>query len=1571
MGGVITPGQDTRARDEPRLNPAPDLTSPPPFAGPPGPDPTRDASARRLEALSTEISAPLPGSIALPTGPAQGLWRVGAALKHYEIIRKLGQGGMGSVFLARDTKLGRLVAIKVLLNHTGESAARFLAEARATASCKHDNIVVIHEVDEIQGAPYMVLEYLEGQTLRASMRSRKPPGPGELPADSSAPPGPMAPSLAVELMIPVVRALACAHQIGIVHRDLKPENILLTDAGVIKVLDFGIAKSLEVGQISTIVPPAMSTKDDSGLTRDGALIGTLPYMSPEQWLSEEIDPRTDLWAVGIMLYELCTGKHPVEPLTTYWLAQVGDLDLPMPSVRERRPDIGALGAVIDHCLKKPRADRIRSAEALLAALEPLRPGKQATSRSEDQSPFTGLSAFQEADAERFFGRESDVAGLLALLRNQPLVTVAGPSGAGKSSIVRAGVIPALKHSSDPWEAFVLRPGRKPLAALAEVVAQLQEAHEGAPDAGDPDETAARLRAQPGLLGARLRARCRRQPGQQGILIFVDQLEELYTLGAPPADRAAFIACLEGVADDASSPLRVILSIRSDFLHRIADDRHFMAEVTRGLVFLSPLGRERLREALTRPIEAAGHRFESETMIEGMLDALDLTQSPLPLLQSTAAKLWDARDRDHLLLTQRSYDTLGGVAGALSTHADAVLAGLSPVDQQLCRAVFLRLCTPERTCAVVSLSELRALAEEGSAVEQVIHHLSDARLLLVEMGVEREGTTVELAHESLIERWAKLKQWLDEDQQDARFLARLRPAAQQWEASDEADGLLWRDRAAEEASAWLARRRAEPGAGSRVGLGKREERYLLSVVALSERARRRRQWIATAAFATLGVIAAVVSLLAIRANREAIHAAAEAIEARDATRMATAREQHGDPTTALALLREVERPRGPRGWSDLTLGALQSEVARVVLIHPEAVTSAAFSPDGQRIVTASFDMLVRIWRADGTGEPLILRGHEGAVWSAAFSPDGRSIVTASFDKTARVWAADGTGEPVILRGHDGRVRSAAFSPDGKRIVTASFDRTVRVWNADGSGDPVVLRGHQDEINSVAFSPDGQRVVSASFDKTARVWSADGIGQPLVLGGHEGRVTAAAFSPDGKRIVTASEDRTARVWSADGAGQPVILRGHEGGLGWAAWSRDGQRIVTGSNDKTARVWNADGTGEPLVLRGHEADLTTAAFSPAGERIVTASFDQTVRVWQPDVTRGRLIFRGHQGYVSLAAWSPDGQRIVTASEDRTARVWRADGTGEPLILRGHDGRIRTAAWSPDGQRIVTASRDNTARIWTIDGSREPLIFRGHADMVLSAEFSPDGESIVTASEDRTVRVWKADGTGEPLVLRGHEGTVYWAGFSPDGQRVVSASEDRTARVWRADGTGEPLVLRGGRGEGELFSAVFSPDGQRIVTASEDKTARVWNADGTGEPLVLRGHKGRVYSAAFSPDGQRIVTASEDQTVRVWRADGTGEPLILRGHEDRVYSAAFSPDGRRLVTASRDKLARVWTDLTPLLDADDPKLWTATTYCLTVERRIELLKVSEAVARANQQACQRRVQAARAAVTEPRGEP
>ena len=360
---------------------------------------------------------------------------------------------------------------------------------------------------------------------------------------------------------------------------------------------------------------------------------------------------------------------------------------------------------------------------------------------------------------------------------------------------------------------------------------------------------------------------------------------------------------------------------------------------------------------------------------------------------------------------------------------------------------------------------------------------------------------------------------------------------------------------------------------------------------------------------------------------------------------------------------------------------------------------------------------------------VLRGHTNSVTSVSFSPDGQRILTASGDKTARLWGLDGKLLEE-LRGHAGWISSAAFSTDGARVVTAGGDNTPRLWSRDGQF-LAELPGHTDWVWSATFSRDGRHIVTASNDSTARLWDLNG--RPLAALGHGRPVWSAAFSTDSQHIVTASEDKTARVWDI-GGNLRAELRGHTGSVRMAAFSPDNRHIVTASDDRTARIWNLAGR-QLAELRGHSAEVMSAAFSPRGGMIVTASDDNTARLWNLD---GKLLaeLRGHTGWVRSVGFSPDGHHIVTTSSDNTSRVWDVDGK---LLaeLRGHTGWIRSAVFSPDGRRIVTASNDATVRLWDLDGKLLAEL-RGHTGGVSSAAFSADGRLIVTASIDKTARIW-----------------------------------------------------------------------------------------------------------------------------------------------------------------------------------------------------------------------------------------
>jgi WD40 repeat protein len=404
-----------------------------------------------------------------------------------------------------------------------------------------------------------------------------------------------------------------------------------------------------------------------------------------------------------------------------------------------------------------------------------------------------------------------------------------------------------------------------------------------------------------------------------------------------------------------------------------------------------------------------------------------------------------------------------------------------------------------------------------------------------------------------------------------------------------------------------------------------------------------------------------------------------------SREAFDQEQAAIVTSQVNLLAQLGYSEHLRGNFDVGL-KLSVHAARRHLESQKGISS----PSGARATLAAV--------VSQTGWRLLLSGHQNDVSSAAFSPDGARIVTASSDKTARIWDA-ATGREITVLPHKSSVHSAAFSSDGARIVTATLGANVAIWDAATGREITVLQlSSQNSVKSVAFSPDGARIVTAGGDRStiwdtedaACIWNAT-TGRQIMVLRHERYVESAAFSPDGGHIVTASRDETARIWDAASGREIKVLRGHQSKyVNSAAFGPDGARIVTASSDETARVWDAASGREITVLRGHQSDVQSAAFSPDGARIVTASSDKTARIWDAASGREIAVLRGHEGGVRSAAFSPDGGHIVTASRDETARIWDAASGREIAVLRGHESGVHSAAFSPDGARIVTASSD-----------------------------------------------------------------------------------------------------------------------------------------------------------------------------------------------------------------------------------------------------------------------------------------
>ncbi len=572
-------------------------------------------------------------------------------------------------------------------------------------------------------------------------------------------------------------------------------------------------------------------------------------------------------------------------------------------------------------------------------------------------------------------------------------------------------------------------------------------------------------------------------------------------------------------------------------------------------------------------------------------------------------------------------------------------------------------------------------------------------------------------------------------------------------------------------------------------------------------------------------------------------------------------------------------------------------------------AASWSNDGEWVATGSQDGGLRVWDPRSARLMRMSRAHRGAITSLRWSRDNQRVLTAGDDGATRIWDAS-TGALVReIPGSGAAMTSARWSSDDRLVAMASRDGTTRIWDAATGLLRRPLSGHAAEVVSVEWSPDDTALLTASADGAAFVWDSRTGDRRCGLRGHTGVVKAASWSPDGRSVVTASDDGTARVWDAATCEPKHVLRGHEGAVLTARWSVSGTTIVTAGEDGAARVWDSRTGALKGLLRGHEKAIVAVHLSSNGQNVVTASEDGTARLWDlADAPLARSI--SHDSSVLACEWSPDGSEVITAGEGNVVYVWGAQRFERRQAMTGHAGAIVSAQWSHRGRRIVTASRDGSARVWNVSTGTQFSMPLAHESALLSASWSSDDERIVTVAFHAGARVWDGESHDRVEGATLDRPDVSSATWSHHDHRLVATAQ-RVALVWDTDrGLASAVTLRH---DAAVLSAAWSPDDTRIVTAAEDGKVRIWNPVNGAMQFALSGHTGRVHAASWSSRGTSVATAGQDGTLRIWDARTGVQRQWWAAHAGGVLAARWSPSDLRVLTVGEDGAARVWDVATP----------------------------------------------------------
>ncbi len=1193
---------------------------------------------------------------------------------------------------------------------------------------------------------------------------------------------------------------------------------------------------------------------------------------------------------------------------------------------------------------------------LINAVRGVPPGADMPSAaSGDICPYRGLRPFDEEHSEFFYGREADVQRLIEKLKTSRFLAVLGPSGSGKTSVVRAGLIKALRDgafsNSEAWTVRVFTPSAQPLTQMAAILVHLNPQLSAIKTLDElrDDERALHLAASVTLA---------ERPQYERMVLVIDQFEEVFSLCRDETERARFIANLLYAATAPGGRCVVIITMRADFYHKCVTYPELSAHISGHQFLVSSMSVEGLRQAIVEPAWRVGLGFE-EGLVDTILEDVENQPGALPLLEHALLELWERRRRD--ILTLQAYREAGGVEHAIAKRADAAFDSFDVERQSIVRRVMLRLTEPgdgtEDTRRRATLTELITQPDEAEKVQEVVEILVDARLLTAANGAEDGSGVIDVSHEALIRGWPRLSQWVEEDRQGLRMHRRLTEAAEEWQRSRWDNSLLFRGARLTQITEWRD--------SNQSALNEIERAFLDASVNLQVKERQLTQKSTHKIIAGLVVALLFISVATVYALIQGSIAVKRGKEAFAREVAANALAQLSvDPELGLLLAIEAAHTAHTIETENTLRQALVK--SPIHIFRMSGIKRASFSADSKYMLTSS-GKKVKIWDVM-SGRGIFELEHDDEVFDATFSPDGKVIATTSKD-TLQVWDA-GTGRSIATGRTEGDVGDVTFSSDGKFLFTQG--ELLRVWDL-GAQHPLA----ELDLRESKFSGDGNSLIGLVEGKTVKVYTrSDARWQPsaelqttrsrysnilitalsydgrfVVVGADDGFIvydqggtqllqklgegsekTEVAFSPDGKLFAAASYGEVyfweTGDWSGGGAAR--IKTPHDGTVSGLTFSPDGRLILTRDVNNLARLFRV-ASGRLLAEFGSSVGggVQDAQFSPDGKLLFTINVDGSVWLWDLNVwrsqfqlqfatlgtyivddssektkLRGNMVYFNEYGLVVTT----QGHNLDHPATNVALVQDRSKAKVRTIAALSHNQKIRGISISPDGKRILTTSDDNIARVWDLETGGRTLYELTHTTRLTGAAFSPDSQIILSVS-GKTAWVWDAN---DGRLLETFNAAVIGTdvAFSPNDKLVLVAiaggaqlwdlSRKQVLLEWRDEAKEEPML--GSSSDGKFTLAANK-------TSDTISSLQVRDLASKRTVVELRGHTDNITSGAFSPNGQFVVTTSEfvrieslevpdsTNTVRIWDVNSGNTFYELQGFIWPVLAGAFSPDGRYIL--------------------------------------------------------------------------